>query len=145
MPQVDPQVMVQHGREASVPKQFDVVLVEVVGEVGAHGPPGPVEGGQGGGVPTADGVDGIDRWVAVERVSGGGEQRGVETVRVGDLVNRPSRGQAPQCRRNPISRSSSPRNTLRLTVTRTVPGPCAVTAASRYAAVAPAARLSIPT
>jgi hypothetical protein len=72
-------------------------------------------------LPAADGIDGVDRRVAVERVSSGGEQRGVETVGVGDLVNRPSRGQAPQRRPESHLAFLLATNTLRLTVTGTVP------------------------
>ena len=47
--------------------------------------------------------------------------------------------------RNPISRSSSPRKTLRLSAISTSPGPSPRSRSIRYAAVDPAARLSMPT
>lgn len=113
--------MVRYGDAASLAQRFDVVLVGVVGEVDPHVRAARSKAAKVAAFPAADGVDGVDRRVAVERVSSGGEQRGVETVGVGEHVNRPSRGQAPQRRPESHLAFLLATNTLRLTVTGTVP------------------------
>ena len=71
----------------------------------------------------------------------------VVVVAVGvDEVDLATAGRRARCvARKPISRSSSPRNDPSPRVTSTLPGASPSHWSIRYAAVAPAARLSMPT
>ena len=95
-----------------VPQQRNVVVVEVVCEVGPNVPAGAVERRQRGRVAAADGVHRVDRRIAMRaRRLTAAMQRGVESVGVGDDVDRTAAVRdVRSVARNPISRSSSPRN-----------------------------------
>ena len=138
------QVVVEHGRDALPAQQGQVVCVEVVGDEGGDPSSGALEREGGRRVAATDGVGRVDRRVLLEH--GGDRLEHCGAAPFVSVTSRTARSGAIWriVARKPISRSSSPRKAELLTVTSTVP-PCGLQRVSRYAAVAPAARWSMPT
>ena len=119
-PEVGAQVVVQHGGDRPAAQQGRVVAVQVVGDEGRGRPAGLPEGVEGRGVAAADGVDGAE--VGVQRPGPGRPRRtSTRRARRSPRPRRTVRSGASVriAERNPLSRSSSPRKLLLLSVTST--------------------------
>ena len=111
----------QNGGQSLVVEQLQVVSVEVVPDEHLAAAVGGVERLEDGLVAAADGVDGVDAGVSLQRPQGRLPDGGVEPVGVGLFDRTRPVERLLMVARNPISRSSSPRNTLRLSAISTSP------------------------